>query len=673
MTDGRSPGRLTLADGDTEAQMVGRAEAAADAQPCAAVRRGRTMGHLVIRLVIAVVVAGLISVTIQILVGRLVIPRPSFVATALTALAVFLVAGIVAVVVLYSPSRLTTVTGMVLPAAVSTVTQALMLAGSRFYLFGTGGDQAFRMQYMGRFAASAGLTDGNYADLPAFYPPAWFWLGGRLAALSGVPAWALYKPYSIATMAVAASVAFVLWSRVVRPSTALALSTATAVVGLVVGAYEPYGWLVAACVPPLSIAAVRLLVATVRNTPGVPKAGATILLGAFTGLAAVTYTLIFGFFVLVLGFAGLAAVTAGARPGDRDGPEIVPLLRRLRAASLRLALIMVLAGCVAGPVWLPYLLASLRLPSAGNGAARYLPEVGATFGAPMFEPSVLGLLSLLGLVWVVVRARHRESAAGLAVVVVACYVYYVLSVLALAAATTLLSFKMEFVLDLTLTCAGCLALADVVDHVRRRTSVRGRDLRIAVAVLAVLACVHLVQTPSDDIAPLVEPAFAAYDDQGRSAVDAGVPRDDQAGSWNAQLIAAVSESSGRRPQDVVMLTSYWPLLDFEPYRGFQTIKQEYANPLADFPRRRAEIESWARSQNAAGLLRGLDTSPFRPPNVFVLNRSDRGLLLTVSDNVFPLSEGTRSREVVFAPRLFDSPEFHRTDIGPYTVIARIPR
>ena len=52
--------------------------------------------------------------------------------------------------------------------------QAFQLAGSRFYLFGMGGDQAFRMQYLGRFAASPALADGTFADLPSFYPPAWF-------------------------------------------------------------------------------------------------------------------------------------------------------------------------------------------------------------------------------------------------------------------------------------------------------------------------------------------------------------------------------------------------------------------------------------------------------------------------------------------------------------------
>jgi galactan 5-O-arabinofuranosyltransferase len=617
-------------------------------------------------LLLAACGAAATSVVVQLLVDGLIVPRPSYVATALTALSAFVGAGLVAVVVLWEPRRLTAVAGVVLPAAISSAAQAFQLGGSRFYLFGTGGDQVFRLQYLGRFAASPALADGTFAALPSFYPPAWFWVGGRLAAWSGIPAWAVYKPYSVATMAVAAAVAFVLWSRVVRSAAALSLATLTAVVGLLVGAYEPYGWLVAVAVPPLGIIAWRLLSAEV-GASGRRWWAPSVGLGLFVGLTAVTYTLFLGAFLLVLGIAA-AAVVAGA--GARD---VETWVGRVRVVLVRLVPVALMGVTVAAPVWSPFLLAALTAPTAGNAAARYLPEAGATFGAPMFEASVLGALCLVGLVWTVLRLRSRATAQGLAVVVVACYAYYCLSTLALALGTTLLSFKLDFVLPLTLACAGVLAVPDLAELADRRLpGSRGRDVRLGAAVLGVLACVHLVQTPSATIAPLVEPAFTAYDDRGVSASDGTmVPRLEEPGTWNAELIAAIDVRTGRPPHDVVVLTSYGPLMDFRPYRGFQAGRQEYANPLALYPARNAEIERWSRSPDAAALPHALDSGPFRPPDVFVLTRTDAGLATTLAENVFPLAEGTREKDVVFAPQLFDAPGFHRADVGPFTVITRI--
>lgn len=634
-----------------------------DEPPAPPRRRGPAALRPVVLLAVAVLGAGATSVAVQLLVGTLVIPRPSHVSTALTALSVFVGAVIVAVVAWRIP-RGVAVAGVVLPAAISTVVQALQLAGSRFYLFGMEGDQAFRMQYLGRFADSPALADGNFADLPSFYPPAWFWVGGRLAALMDLPAWVVYKPYSIATMAVAAGAAFAVWSRVVAPAVALVLATVTAVVGLLVGAYEPYAWVIAAGIPPLAVVAWRMLAAPARarRRNGFLPA---VALGLFIGLAAATYTLLLGVFVLVLGVTA-AAVVAGAGVADTKR-----WTSRARVVAVRLVPVAVVAAVAAAPTWSPYVLAELRNPSEGNGAARYLPEVGATFGAPMLEPTALGLLCLLGLAWIVARARRRSTAAAGAVVVVSCYAYYVLSVLVLALGTTLLSFKIELVLPLALACAGVLAVGDLARFVEGRISRRGsRDVCTGAAVIGVIACVVLVQTPSESMAPLVEPAFSARDDQGVSADDATGPRADDPGSWHPQLLATVDTQSGRDPADVVVLTSYWPIMDLRPYRGFQTVKHEYANPLGLYSARNAEIERWAAATDAGSLARALASSRFRVPDVFVLMRTDRGLETRLSENVFPLADGTRWRDVIFSPRAFEGPEFRRADVGPFAVITR---
>ena len=60
----------------------------------------------------------------------------------------------------------------------------------------------------------------------------------------------------------------------------------------------------------------------------------------------------------------------------------------------------------------------------------------------------------------------------------------------------------------------------------------------------------------------------------------------------------------------------------------------------------------------------------RPPQVFVLRREIDGLHLTVTYDRFPEEPNVGSYSVVFAPTLFDHPDFTRRDVGPFTVVVR---
>ena len=73
-------------------------------------------------------------------------------------------------------------------SAFSVVTLAMPLGATKLYLFGISVDQQFRTEYMTRLADSITPHDMTYIGLPPFYPPGWFWLGGRLADLTGMPA-----------------------------------------------------------------------------------------------------------------------------------------------------------------------------------------------------------------------------------------------------------------------------------------------------------------------------------------------------------------------------------------------------------------------------------------------------------------------------------------------------
>ena len=95
----------------------------------------------------------------------------------------------------------------------------------------------------------------TYYGLPPFYPPGWFWIGGRLAALTGTPAWEMFKPWAIISITIAVVLAFVLWASMIRFEYALIVSTATAAATLAYSSTEPYAAIIAVLLPPVFVLA----------------------------------------------------------------------------------------------------------------------------------------------------------------------------------------------------------------------------------------------------------------------------------------------------------------------------------------------------------------------------------------------------------------------------------
>src|SRR5271157_1299801 len=199
---------------------------------------------------------------------------------------------------------------LVFVSAFSVVTLAMPLGATKLYLFGISVDQQFRTEYLTRLADSPALHDMTYIGLPPFYPPGWFWIGGRVAALTGTPAWEIYKPWAITSITIAVAVALVLWWRMVRFEYALIVTTATAAATLAYSSPEPYAAMITVLLPPMLVLTWSGLRAGERQS----RAGgwaAVIGAGIFLGFAATWYTLLLAFsaFTTVL----MALLLAGVR------------------------------------------------------------------------------------------------------------------------------------------------------------------------------------------------------------------------------------------------------------------------------------------------------------------------------------------------------------------------
>ena len=609
-----------------------------------------------LELAAAVVVAAGTSVALQHLVSRLDSPVPSNVpATLLTGGCGLVLAALVGIVLLSHPGAWTRPLAWATLSALTTLVLALPLYATRYYLGGISVDQSFRTQFLTRLTASPELADMNYADTPPFYPAAWFWFGGRLAAFLGAQGWEFYKPYAIATMAVTAAVAFVLWTRVQSQRTALVLAVVTAIVGLRFGAPEPYTWMLAATLPPIAILAWRAL-----SRPQ-PARTRRILVGVglYLGLSGAVYTLYFGFTaLLLLGLAVAAVVTERITSGTWQRGALVALVRLAGIAAVATPLVLL--------VWGPYLLAALRAGFPGGAATHYLPAEGAVLPVPMVDPSALGVLCLAGTVWLVLAARGSREATPLAILALLCYGWYALSTLALVARTTLLAFRFEQLIVVTLAVSGVLALSDGLR--RLPETLRPRRLDLAVAVVGLLAAVSLVQSVPTLLRGYIDAAYADYYPTGTTPTGRSNPFDP--GARYGELIATIDDLTAVAPSEVVVLTADYELMSLRPYRGFQQSTPNYANPLANFDDRRAEVARWAEAKDSADLAARLDGGLYPAPTVFVLRRQADGLHAVLSRDVFPASPNIEFYDVVFREGLFVGPQFDRRNVGPFVVIAR---
>ncbi|MFO7165313.1 MAG: galactan 5-O-arabinofuranosyltransferase [Mycolicibacterium hassiacum] len=552
---------------------------------------------------------------------------------------------------------------LVFLSAFTVCTLGMPLGATRLYLFGISVDQQFRTEYLTRFADTAALRDMTYYGLPPFYPPGWFWIGGRLAALTGTPAWEMFKPWAITSITIAAVLALVLWSALVRFEYAVAVTTATTAVMLAYASTEPYAAIITVLLPPVFVLAWSGLgtVPSKNDTPDtrpVPRPGgwaAIVGTGLFLGVAALFYTLLLAYaaFTLTIMAVGLA------------------IARRRLEPLLRLAVIAAISGALALIGWGPWLLAAIKGDPADSGTAQhYLPSAGAELEFPMLHFTLTGALCMLGTLWLVWRATTSTRAGALAIAVLAVYAWSLLSMLTTLAGTTLLSFRLQPMLTVLLAAAGTFGFLEVTRAVALRYRPEtGRRIVAAAATLGAIGGFTFSQDIPDVLRPDLVVAYTDTDGYGERADrrPAGAER------YYREIDARIREVTGRPRADTVVLTADYSFLSIYPYYGFQGLTSHYANPLAQFEARAAAIESWAMLTEADQLIEALDRLPWRPPDVFLMRRgADDTYTLRLAEDVYPNQPNVRRYHVALDEALFDDPRWAVSEIGPFVLAIRLP-
>ncbi len=535
------------------------------------------------------------------------------------------------------------------------------LQGTDYFFAGPTGDQSFRLEYAARFASDLGrLTDYTY-DVPAFYSPGWFWTVGVTSVATGVPAWQAFTWVAVATMYLAAALAFWTWRRTCGVRLSALLVTVTTV-GLPAsqiawlgeetlmasGAYEPYAWLVALPLPAL------LTWFAMAGSDFSWRRGTA--LGAALGAAAWVYLLYAA--VAVVGVLLIAA-----------------WLGRSRARWLEV----VVAGVVSVVLVLPWLgRFSLAWLAAGRPAPVSTTWVASdTYVRPLeFVASPWLALAGAGAVGVlVVKGPGRRRLQGCQAAAAAVLALGVVQLLAGQAARGLLFHRQVLVLGIALLAAGTLTLVVVgpaLLGLARREFPGFPARRVAAAGLAVAFLLTLTahadewMTREELRGPAFDSAYpggtvpALADPEVRRAV-AGQPSIDEL----AGAVRSVARLAGR-PDTAPVLTDNTALLALTDLFGYQQWWELYANPLGRYPERRAHLEQLAR-RAPDDIVRALQRAPDAPA-VFVL-QSDGDRAEYTSLGWDPATATSPSWSVTFPPGLFDHPGFVTRSVGGWTVAA----
>ena len=562
--------------------------------------------------------------------------------------------------------------GLVLVSAFSVVTLGMPLGGSKLYLFGISVDQQFRTEYLTRFADGPALHDMTYQGLPAFYPPGWFWIGGRVAALTGTPAWEICKPWAITSITIAIAVALVLWWRLIRFEYALIVTTATAAVTLAYGSPEPYSAMITMLLPPVLVLTWSGLRAAEREgdatvTLGLDSDGsvtfggqgwaAVIGAGLFLGFTATWYTLLFYFTAFTMALMALLLVVSRWR---REGRKAA--LDPIR----RVCVIAAIAAAIWAPTLLPFALRALHSPVSNSGSAlHYLPADGAELTFPMLQFSLLGAICLLGALWLVVRTRSSVRAGALAVGVLAVYLWSLLSMLTTLARATLLSFRLQPTLSVLLVAAGAFGFLEVT----RALVPRSRAVLPVAGAIGLAAAIAFSQDIPDVLRPDLTIAYTDTDGHGQR----GDRRPPGAEKYYSVIDDAILRVTGKPRDQTVVLTADYSFLSYYPYWGFQGLTSHYANPLAQFDLRAAQIKKWTELKTADELIHALNASPWTPPTVFLMRHGANGnYTLRLAEDVYPNQPNVRRYTVDLRAALFDDPHFTVRSIGPFVLAIRTP-
>ena len=482
---------------------------------------------------------------------------------------------------------------------------------------------ASALQYTTHFWSTDTFVEG----IPSEYPPLFPWLVGRTSLVTGIPVWRLVGPAEVLLLSFAVLAGYLMWRRLVSAPVALVCAaTILPVYGI------PF--------KPFTIVALVVTIPWVISTFTDPPRGRLHWLpaGLVGGLIVLTYHGWLTFAAVGI----LAIIVAWYRKAENRGQYVRHVL-----------LTALVTFVVASPYLVPFGLATL---TGGGGQALsdlYLTDEITNKGFPFLDPTLLGVLQLVGLGGLIWFRQRNFWARPMLYLVLGAYVFWlVLGIRFLMNGHTTLFYYVARLNSAVLAVAGVLTLVHVVPLLARRITAvppyRAGAAVVAVTLLWVGYTYWQEWRPRADqinystmshLEPLPDCTFPRYKPALHGV--GCLPVD--------EIEAAVEQvrGPGARPHT---LSVDERLFAYLPWRAYMGADRTSAGTLVRFDDRMAELALLARTTNPDNFDSSTKGIEFGPIDVFVLGRADDGKRYTFRDVSFSPSQfGSGAWKVVDRP------------------------
>jgi hypothetical protein len=497
---------------------------------------------------------------------------------------------------------------------------------------------AAAMQYSVNFWSVDTFVEG----VPSEYPPLFPWLVGRASLILGIPAWRLVGPAEVLLLSFAVLAGYLMWRRLVSAPVALVCSATI---------------LLAYGVPfkPFTIVALVVMIPWVISTFTDPPRGRLHWLpaGVIGGLIVMTYHGWLTFAALGI----IAIIVAGYRKAESR-----------KQYNKHVLLTILVAFVVASPFVVP-----LAAGLLGGGGGQSLSDLYLTSeitnkGFPFLDPTLFGVLQLVGLAGLILFRQRSFWARPMLYLVLGGYAFWLLlGIRFLMNGHTTLFYYVARLNSAVLAVAAVLTLVQVVPFLARRVKVvppyRAGAAVVAVALLWVGYTYWQDWRPHPGWQPAEVDNYAAMSHL-EPLPDCTMPQFKPPGMDGVYCLpvdkieAAVKEvrDTDARPHT---LSVDERLFAFLPWRAYMGSDRTSAGTLVRFDDRMAELVRLTEISDPDDFAAATEDTEFGSIDVFVLGRTD--------------DDRWAFREAVFEPSQFDSSEWEVVDRPDWPVVVAVRR
>jgi hypothetical protein len=490
-----------------------------------------------------------------------------------------------------------------------------LLQPTPFSLYAYYGDASFIAASIVKYMTFHGFVDFSYRDLPAFYPPLYFWVVGKLAVLLGIDPISAPKFGMLFTMVLYPFFIFWLWSRIEDVWTAAAMVLVLTIVGSVF--QKPYTVISMTLFLPWWLHYVE----GIGAHPETDRQKLRHVLGGglIGGLLFMTYYYPFFIGGLSLMLTPFIERILGIRREDK-----LPFRIKIQVLSV--------AAVFSSFYWFPYLASLVAVGGGESLQNRWFSPGTETIPVPFNLSPFPSFIGLIGFVYLVVFGRKDSIASALIGLLIAAYTWFALGLLGVLLDVGLLLRIATQVIGYFWFYTGIIGIAAFI---------KTRPEKEYLLYVAGIAGVLLLLVPSQ-IRGLREHDALKY------ALE--LQRYDALATVPAWLVSNLEHPA----QDVILSASQASAV-IAPVHFFVTSNAYYSHPAGLHSDRLAFLERIAQQSDPKLVATALRNNRYDSVDVVFAHLQDGNLRFQFSVDNFP--DGSTGKDIFIPNALFAEPYF----------------